>query len=334
MFSRGISIAFLACLVAGAANAQFLMSGQITTSTGNFTAKRVNATSVNVAQTAGGALDIPAQAFKLSGFSFRTFLVSTSIAQVASSFTASNASAMLAGGGGPGAFSWCPGSTPIVPCTDPDAGLTTTRAGLEGLLVYSAGGGYGGTFQLARNISNSSLARKVTGNQYSHSSPGTNMNPWGGGLPYSAMHTTVAGGNKIITAGAILGTQGSIQTIATTGGTAMNLSTVGTSPATPPRFVTGFPATTGMLFAFDRKGSGKLSQSWTGSDNRNANGHGNITLVASGYSNNLQGEVFPHRLTVAMTISPPVPSMNSVGIASLGILLVAAGAVVLRRSRR
>jgi len=332
MFYRGISIAFLACLVAGAANAQFLMSGQITTSTGNFTAKRVNATSANVAQTAGGALDIPAQAFKLSGFSFRTFLVSTSIAQVASSFTASNAQAVLSAGGGPGAFSWCPGTSPIVPCTDPDAGLTATRAGLEGLLVYSAGGGYGGTFQLARNISNSSLARKVTGNQYSHSSPNANTKPWGGGLAYSAMHTTSAGGNKIITAGAVLGTQGSIQTLAVTGGGAP--STVGTSPATPPRFVTGFPATTGMLFAFDRKGSGKLSQSWTGSDARNANGHGNITLVASGYSNNLQGEVFPHRLTVAMTISPPVPSMNSVGVASLGILILAAGAVALRRNRR
>jgi hypothetical protein len=319
-----------ALLVASGAQAQFRMSGTLITSTGQSTTRQLDGAAF--VSGSAGSLMIPAKAFQKSGFTLRTFLFSASIAQVASSFTSSNDVVTVGPGGGPGAFSWCPVGN--MPCTDPDQFSSTQ--GFHGLLVYSDGSGYGGTFKVLRNTLGS-LARRVTVGSYSHSNPGNNTNPWGGGLPFSSTQATVASGAKIVTsfgANGALGTQGSIQTIGTTlgqpGGGVGNLNQIGTSPATPTRFVTGFPATTGMIFALDR--SGNLNTfTWTGSDNRNANGHGSITLVASGYSNNLQGEVFPHRLTVAMNIGPMVPTMGAAGIAALGILLLISGGYAMRR---
>lgn len=335
MLSRGIPphrmviSALAVLLVASVAQAQFRMSGTLTTSTGTSTTRELTAAGVQVSGTAG-SLMIPAQAFAKSGFAFRTFSFSPSIAQVASSFTSSNAVVTVAPGGGPGAFSWCPQGNS--PCSDPDQFSTT--AGFHGLLEYSAGGGYGGTFMLMRNIMNNSLARRVSVGSYSHSSPSPNTNPWGGGLPFSATQVTPTGNPKVVTsfgANGALGPEGSIQTIGTTGGGAINQ--IGTSAGTPARLVTGFPATTGMIHAFDRSGAGASMHTWTGSDNRNANGHGNITLVASGYSNNLQGETFPHRLTVAMTIGPAVPTMGRLGVASLGLLILVGAGFMLQRRR-
>jgi hypothetical protein len=334
MLSRKIALCLVSALgvflVASGAQAQFRMSGKLTTSTGQSTTRLLEGAAFVSGTPA--SLMIPAKAFQKSGFAFRTFSFSASIAQVASSFTSSNDVVTVAAGGGPGSFSWCPVGN--MPCSDPDQFSSTQ--GFHGLLVYSAGSGYGGTFKVLRNTLGS-LARRVSVGSYSHSNPGNNTNPWGGGLPFSSTQATTAVGAKIVTsfgANGALGPEGSIQTIGTTlglpGGGVGNINQVGTSPATPTRFVTGFPATTGMIFALDR--SGNLNTfTWTGSDNRNANGHGSITLVASGYSNNLQGEVFPHRLTVEMNIGPMVPTMGAAGIAALGILLLLSGGYALRR---
>jgi len=187
------------------------------------------------------------------------------------------------------------------------------------------------------------LARRVAVGSYSHSDS-ANVSPWGGGRAFSAMHTSGSLNGPILTtsfgANGALGPNGSIQTIGTTlgqpgdtpGFPVGNLNQIGSQPASPSRFVTGFPATTGMIKAMDNTGAQAPDTfTWTGSDGRNANGHGNITLVASGYSNNLSGEVFPHRLTIELSIGPPVPTMGAPGIAALGILVLVGAGYAMRR---
>jgi hypothetical protein len=314
-FSRRTALATVSVLAvvlsAGATQAQFLMSGSVTLNAG-FSTTRIIPGGAQVVGTPG-SLMIPAQAFKSSGTTFRTFPTIPMVAQALSTHTSSNAATTLNAAGGPAAFEWCPRN--VFDCTAPN----NATLGFNGLLEYRNGGGFGGTFIVLRQTVGS-VSRLASPSSYSHAPGGTN-NPWIAGQGFQV---TQSGGQAtpVTTSNPLIGSQGSIQTVG---------PIVGTGTPPPTAFETGFPATTGQIHAIDSVGSGTNTFTITGSDARNANGHGNITLRAAGYSNNLSTESFPRFLNLQMTLAPPVPSMGAPGIASLGALILIGGGFALRK---
>jgi len=298
-------------LTAGAAQAQYVMSGTVILNAG-FSTSRVLVGGANV-NGSPGSLMIPASAWVTSGENFRTFPTIPSVAQVLSSFTAHNSAATLVAGGGPAAFEHCHGVP--VGCTAPN----NATGGFNGLIEYRSGGGFGGTFVILRNNAGV-VTRLAAADSYAHA-PGTEMNPWIAGQVASAMQSG-GQGPPVTTQFPVIGPNGSIQTVG---------AVIGTGAAPPTAFETGFPATTGIIHAIDSVGAGTNTFTITGSDMRNVNGHGQITLRAAGFSNNLSTESFPRFLNLQMTLAPAVPTMGAAGIAALGALILIGGGFALRK---
>jgi hypothetical protein len=307
---------FALVLAAGAAQAQYLMSGTLTLVAGTSTT-RVIAGGANVLGTPG-SLMIPAGAFQANGGAFRVFPTVPTVAQVISAFTSSNAAATLVAGGGPSAFDFCPQN--VFGCTAPN---NATPAGFNGLVRYLSGSGFGGSFTTLRDVTGS-VARLVAPNSYEHSDA-TAMSPWNPGRGFQFTQTQQAGASKVTTISPVIGPSGSIQTVGT-------IIPPTTPPVTITTFTTGFPLTTGMIFAQDTQGALPSKFTFTGSDNRNVNGHGSITLVAGSIANiPTDGtRAFPRFTFLTMTLAPPVPTMGAAGLAALGILILLGGGYALR----
>jgi len=100
---------------------------------------------------------------------------------------------------------------------------------------------------------------------------------------------------------------------------------------------TGFPFTTGTVFAQQSIGSGG-DDFFTvmGSDMRSPLGAGNIAVVAGGltqlrgYYGNEDRAGFG---VVRMTLSPPVPSLSPAGLGAAALLVLLAVGYALRRRR-
>ena len=307
---------FALVLAAGAAQAQYLMSGTLTLVAGTSTT-RVIAGGAQVVGTPG-ALQIPAAAFKASGGAFRVFPTVPTVAQVISAFTSSNSAATLSAAGGPPAFDFCPQN--VFGCTAPN---NATPAGFNGLLRYQSGNGFGGSFTTLRNVTGS-VSRLEAPNSYRHSDAVANS-PWNPGRGYQFTQTQQAGASEVTTTNPVIGPSGSIQTVG-------NIIPPTAPPEVITTFTTGFPLTTGMIFAQDTQGALPSKFTFTGSDNRNANGHGTITLVAGSIANvPTDGtRAFPRFTFLTMTLAPPVPTMGAAGIAALGVLILLGAGYVLR----
>jgi hypothetical protein len=299
----------------------------------------------------GATLMIPAAAFATVGSKFLVFPSIPNVAQVASNFTSSNAPETLMAGGGPPAFDWCPRVN--WGCTNQTNPGGTP--GFLGIMEYRTGNGFGGTFRVLRNVFNAAVTRTAGSTTTGPGNPGfikhnhqptTDPQPWGGGQPFDP------GAGAPNFTGAVLFTQNNgpvplgkitrqpnLTTMATPTpggigqfGSIVNQGTfTGGGLTQPTAFETGFPATTGEIFNQDSIGFGLATFTDFGSDMRNANGHGTITLVASGLSNNLAAEVFPLRLIVRMVFAPVVPTMSAPGIAALGALMLLGAGYMMRR---
>jgi len=314
--SLGVVLTLGLVLTAVSAQAQYRMTGSLDLNAGASLIRNLTADTIVPNTNNGASLMIPARAFALTGTKFQVFPTIPNVVQVFSSFTSSNVAETLMAGAGPSAFSFCPRNN--FGCTNQTN--PGGDPGFKGLLEYRTGNGFGGTFRVLRNISAGAVSR-IAGTdplQVNHQ-PSTDPDPWAGGLTFQATQDNAPVPQGILSSPVALGPSGSIQTPGPTipnGGLFQ-----------PTAFETGFPATTGSIFLQDSIGFGQATFTMVGSDNRDASGNGSITLVASGYSNNLAAEVFPLRLTLTMVLPEPATGL---GVAA-GMLTIVGLAYARRR---
>jgi hypothetical protein len=252
------------------------------------------------------------------------------------------ASASLAAGGGPGSFTWCPGDPACVAAggmlsTDPPQGGGTRN----GRIVYRSGANqFGGVIQMG-----------LTGRLLL-------SRPFGTGSPFRVKHSVFGSRDTQHTGGSYSFMRAQIQPsgVATQPTTTppqgrlilhpgplvttmLGLTNTGTGPTL--RFpgasttFTGFPATTGTVFAQQTAGTGG-DDFFTamGSDLRTALGAGNLSLVSGGLA--LQHNAAGSRSDfgkIRLTLAPPTPSLSSAGAAiAAAAILLATGHALRRRA--
>jgi len=269
-----------------------------------------------VAQGTGvGVVDfsIPPDLWKTSTVKFGVYPAYPSVAQVLATSTTSHPSpANLAAGSGPGSLAWCPpAGNPVNPvCTNPAA----ATAGLNGLLVYSAGPNqFGGSINLITHVKGEVSRRIATGpSQFNHV-PVSSTGAWLAGGPYegSIFAQRPPG---VITQSPVLGPSGSIQTPG---------FYVGLGPTPPSILQTGLPLTTGMIVGRDSRPS-PFTLTLSGYDNRNASGVGTIQLVGGSFFNQpaaSPAQSFPGNTTIKLTLPEPsaVAGLAIGAVALLGL---------------
>jgi hypothetical protein len=252
------------------------------------------------------------------------------------------AAATLAPGGGPGSFTWCPGDPACfggggILSTDPPQGAGAHN----GRILYRAGANqFGGVMQmLLAGASSVSLRFKVLPFQAIHVA-GTAIGIQHTGGPYSFMQTFLAPPGIVTqplvpptSAGLITAPGPVVRTIPADCGS--DPTPVG-EPCTLTQ--TGFPFTTGTVFAQQTTGTGG-DDFFTamGSDLRTALGAGNIALVAGGLSRRERvfGEAsYASFGRVQLTLAPPTPSLSPAGLATAALLLLLAAGYAARRRHR
>jgi hypothetical protein len=249
-------------------------------------------------------------------------------AQNASTFTEKNVTTgVLAPGGGPGTFNFCPlvgntnnGPGPTPACPGLGFGSPT---GVQGLVQYSAGGGFGGTMAVLRDVTVVVAQRRnVAPTRYQYDLE-TRMANWMIGVPMSSTFTNIANPGPL-TQSPVFGPFTSIQTVGPI------IQATG-SPVLPSTS-TGFPWTTGMVRAAEDScvGAGTCPTPFnpnpfvqftvTGTDARGPDGQGQLSLVAGGIFQNRDGLTTGNWGTLDLTLALPEPG-TALGLAS-GILLL------------
>jgi hypothetical protein len=299
--------------------------------------QEIPAAVVAAAGTSNGTITVPQYVFA-GKFAAAVPLAGVTLVQITTNFSAMGpeTDAVLAPGYGT-PFTWCPGDIACGPGGPPQGAGTR-----NGRIIYTAAGAkFGGVIQMLLNGGGvNTFLFNASPFQAGHVFFGGVGNQLSGG-PYSFMDTNyLAGGfvtqplavptpNALITQpGGKLTTGGGITTMGATGPIFM-LSAQTTSN-------TGFPATTGTVFAQQTTGTGGADLfTVTGSDNRTALGAGNITLVSGGISqrNTLAGQtsyaVFGR---ITMALQPKgVPSVGPSGLATGAVLMLLAVGFALRR---
>jgi len=262
--------------------------------------------------------------------------------------------AVLAPGGGPGTFTWCPDDEVGCPATGPPIG-----GDRRGRILYRAGANhFGGAMRigLAKGGSSSFLFNALpfqVGHTYfgadgptlrapaigegTVSMPATRMVYVAPGVVTQPTMTPTPNG-LVLYPGPKLTTMLGLSTTGT--GPIFRLGILGTSSGGMPfaRSTTefGFAHTTGTVIVQQSVGSSGGGTFFTvmGSDARTPLGAGNISTVAGGvaFSNTLTGS-YPRATfhKVWLSLAPPVPSLSPAGIAAMGALLLLAVGYALRR---
>jgi hypothetical protein len=255
-------------------------------------------------------------------------------AQGASTFTELNvgvfdaaATGTLAPGNGPGTFNFCPlvgnpnnGPGPTPAC--PGLGLGSPT-GVQGLVQYSAGGGFGGTMAIVRNSTVVISQRRNLGpTRFQHDKAIYAGAPWNIGVPMSFTSAVTPSAGPI-TQSPVLGPFTSIQTIG---------SQVGTGTGVLPSTSTGFPWTTGMVRVVEDScviegtcptpfNPNPFRQfTVTGTDARGPDGQGQLSLVSGGMIQNRDGLSAGNWGNLDLVLALPEPG-TALGLAS-GVLLL------------
>ncbi len=281
-------------------------------------------------------------------FTAKVALAGVTLVQITTRITPDGpaATATLAPGGGPGSFTWCPG--------DPDctAGGPPQGAGSRnGRVIYRAGANqFGGVMQMlltGRGVNSFRYATSpvfMVGHAFFAYQAGTQ--PTGGSYAFASMHYDPRG---IVTIPLVpptddgFVTQPGPQCCGGTGSpfSPLYLPTVATTPMGFQAAIaisnTGFPFTTGTVFAQQTTGTGGADLlTAMGSDMRTALGAGNITLVAGGLSFRrtvASSTSYASLGRVRMTLSAPIPSLSPTGLAAASALVLLAAGYALRRRR-
>jgi len=249
------------------------------------------------------------------------------------------APAQLAPGSGPGSFTWCPDDPACTPVGPPQG-----AGARNGRVIYRAGANrFGGVMRaLLGGFGTSSRRFFTSAFRMSHSGLGpVGIQPTGGS--YGSVHTT-SGPPVFVTQPLVIPSQQG-STIMYPGPrvtTMLGLTTTGTGATLLVRpghhtTATGFPFTTGTVFAQQTTGSsGDDFFSVMGSDARTPRGAGNLSLVAGGLGlrTSMSGTTsYAAFGKVWMTLSPPVPSLSASGVAAAtALVLLAVGWARHRRS--
>jgi len=281
-------------------------------------------------------------------FTARVALQGPTLVQITTRITPDGpvATATLAPGEGPGSFTWCPG--------DPDctAGGPPQGAGSRnGRVIYRAGANqFGGVMQMllaGRGVTSFRYATSpvfMVGHSFFFYQAGTQHT--GGSYAIASMHYDPRG---IVTIPLVPPTINGFviypgpQCCGGTGSpfSPLYLSTLTTTPmgfqAAQAISNTGFPFTTGTVFAQQTTGTGGPDLlTAMGSDMRTALGAGNITLVAGGLSfrrSVASSSSYASLGRVKMTLSAPIPSLSPAGLTAASALVLLAAGYALRRRR-
>jgi hypothetical protein len=271
----------------------------------------------------------------------------TTLAQIATMATVSapHTPATLAAGGGPGSFTWCPGDPACVAKAPPAKRATDPPQGAgarNGRVIYRAGANrFGGVMQMllgGGGIASREFRFPDTQLVHQYFGPRGSLAPTGG--PYAAARvrqeppsvvtqpTMALGCPPVVHPGPKVTTMGGLTTMAAG------------PPITFPGSritATGFPFTTGTVFAQQTMGTGGQDFfTVMGSDARTALGAGNLGLVAGGLSlrtrayPSLHSTPFASFGKVRMTLSAPVPSLSPSGVAAAAALVLLAAGCALR----
>lgn len=361
MWVLGIAATVTAGVVlqpAGPAQAagDFFMTGTYEMHNGFSTRRRIVGFDPSVVTTAGtgmGAVDIDPSAFSISGtpnkgaafikqvcptgdivcilsagaVGFQPFPGFPVFAQVASTFTEKNASTgMLGAGGGPGAFDFCPllgnaNNGTAFPWACPGLGFGSPT-GIQGLVTYSGGGGYGGTMAILRSATVTvSQRRNIGPDRYQHDQD-SRTGFWPVGVPMSYTYTSSPAPGPL-TQSPVLGSFSSIQTIG---------PVVGPGAAVVASLSTGFPWTTGMVRGVEDScvqagtcptpfnPNNFVQFTVTGSDARGPDGQGNLSLVSGGIFQNRDTLTTVNFGTLDLTLALPEPG-TALGLGA-GVMLL------------
>ena len=303
--SLGATIALAAVLVIGliglgspAKAADFALFGTKTIRQ-SWSIQRVIPINTTISNTgpAPRPLQIPAMAVATTGSEFMVFPGVPSVAQFVATFSSTNPTAhTFVGGGGPGSFGFCPrAGNPVNPnCLVPSSGT----GGRNGRVTYTADPGgtqFGGTFNLMR-VTNGTVSRVVATAPLQHNhAPNFRSGFNIAGFPQSQTRTYPQNLPGQVTQSPVLGPNGSIVVAG---------PVVGTAPAPGTLTATGFPFTTGMI-VHSRTIPNTRTFSQTGSDNRNASGFGDITLVAGSTQVSAIGTDFPAFSIIGVALPEP-----------------------------
>jgi len=240
------------------------------------------------------------------------------------------------------AFAFCPGQGGSLAagasanpnCVDfrsTGQGALPSQGTKHGLVRYSSlgGGNFGGTMQMTLTGPGSLSARNpATPSKVTHQLIGAGTGPIepqavGGG--YNLFDIDTIGGGPVTTGG-VIGTDG---LIIPPGG-----NVVGTGPgATNANH--GFAWTTGTVYVHGTAAGypqPPTTVTLQGSDGRNPNGIGPITLVAGAVSHRLaEGSTFLSYDTVSMRIGHKVPGLSTLGLVIVAALLLATAGFMMRR---